>query len=166
MTAIAWRVGQGWDIHRLAPGRRLVLGGVEIEHDLGLSGHSDADVVIHALIDAILGAVAGGDIGAYFPDTDPAWKDASSLLMLADVVRRVRAAGWEIGNVDLTVVAERPRLGPHRERIRTQLAAALGVGVDAVSFKAKTAEGLGPEGAGEAISAQAVALVREGRGWR
>ena len=160
MTTTGWRIGQGWDIHRLVPGRRLILGGVEIDHDRGLAGHSDADVLTHALIDALLGAAADGDIGTHFPDTDPAWKDASGLRMLAEVVRRLNSAGWDIHNVDVTVVAEKPRLGPHRERIRAQLAAAMRIDRDAVSFKAKTAEGLGPEGAGEAISAQAVALLR------
>lgn len=163
MTASGWRIGQGWDIHRLVPGRPLILGGVAIAHDRGLAGHSDADVLTHALIDALLGAAADGDIGTHFPDTDPTWQDASSLRMLVEVVRRVRAAGWEIGNVDLTVVAERPRLGPYRDPIRTQLAAALGIDIDAVSLKAKTAEGLGPEGAEAAISAQAAVLLRDAR---
>ncbi len=164
MTASELRIGQGWDIHRLVPGRPLILGGVEIDHDHGLAGHSDADVLTHALIDALLGAAADGDIGTHFPDTDPAWKDASSLRMLVEVARRVRGAGWEIGNVDLTLVAERPRIGPYRDPIRTQLAAALGIDIGAVSLKAKTAEGLGPEGAQAAISAQAVALLRDARG--
>ena len=154
------RVGQGWDIHRLMPGRRLVLGGVLLEHDRGLAGHSDADVLTHALIDALLGATADGDIGVHFPDSAAAWKDASSLAMLQQVAVRLRGAGWKIGNVDLTVVAEAPKLGPHRERIQSSLARALGIDPERVSLKAKTAEGLGPEGTGEAISAQAVVLVR------
>ncbi len=154
-----WRIGQGWDIHRLERGRRLILGGVEMEHDRGLAGHSDADVLTHAVIDALLGAACGGDIGTLFPDNDRAWKDADSLGMLAEVVRRVRAAGWEIANVDATVIAERPKLASHRDRMRARLAAVLGIDVDRVSIKAKTAEGLGPEGAGEAISAQAIALL-------
>ncbi len=164
MMATGWRIGQGWDIHRLVAGRRLILGGVEIAHDRGLDGHSDADVLTHALIDALLGAAADGDIGTHFPDSDPAWKDASSLRMLAEVVRRVRVAGWEIGNVDLTLVAESPRIGPYREPIRRRLADGLRIGLEAVSLKAKTAEGLGPEGAGEAISAQAVVLLLDTRG--
>jgi 2-C-methyl-D-erythritol 2,4-cyclodiphosphate synthase len=154
-----WRVGQGWDIHRLEPGRRLILGGVEIEHDRGLVGHSDADVLTHAVIDALLGASAGGDIGTLFPDSDPVWTNAASLGMLAAVVGRLRSAGWRIGNVDATVIAQEPRIAPYRDRIRERLAGVLGVGADRVSLKAKTAEGLGAEGAGQAISAQAVVVL-------
>ncbi len=154
-----WRVGQGWDIHRLVPGRDLILGGVRIEHDRGLAGHSDADVVTHALIDALLGAAADRDIGAHFPDDDPSWQGAASLRLLEVTVARLRAAGWTVGNVDLTVVAEAPKLAPYRDRIRTELARVLGLEVDCVSLKAKTAEGLGPEGRREAISAQAAVLI-------
>ncbi len=153
------RVGQGWDIHRLAADRQLILGGVAIPFDRGLAGHSDADVLTHALIDALLGAMADGDIGTHFPDSDPQWQGVSSLQLLGSVMERVRDTGWRVGNVDLTVVAEAPRLGPHREAIGRSLAGVLGVDSGAVSIKAKTAEGLGPEGAGEAISAQAVVLL-------
>ncbi len=155
-----WRVGQGWDIHRLEPNRKLVLGGVEIPFERGLRGHSDADVLTHALIDALLGALADGDIGTHFPDHDPAWKDASSLQLLATVVERVRERGWDIVNVDATVVAEAPKIGPHRESMRAHLAETLGIPHERVSVKAKTAERLGPEGRGEAISAQAVVLLQ------
>jgi 2-C-methyl-D-erythritol 2,4-cyclodiphosphate synthase len=156
------RVGQGWDLHRLVAGRPLVLGGVTIPYEKGLAGHSDADALAHAIADALFGALADGDIGAHFPDRDPAWKDASSLDLLRRAVQRVREAGWAIGNVDATVVAEAPRLGPHRDAMRAALAEALGVEVARVSVKAKTAEGLGPEGRGEAISAQAVVLLARG----
>jgi 2-C-methyl-D-erythritol 2,4-cyclodiphosphate synthase len=154
------RVGQGWDIHRLTAGRPLVLGGVAIPHARGLAGHSDADVLVHALIDALLGAASDGDIGTHFPDSDVSWRDASSLTLLERVSERLRAAGWDIGNVDATIVAEAPRIGPHREEMREKLAHAMRIEPRRVSVKAKTAEGLGPEGAGEAISAQAVALLR------
>jgi 2-C-methyl-D-erythritol 2,4-cyclodiphosphate synthase len=153
------RVGQGWDLHRLVPGRPLVLGGVTIPYERGLAGHSDADALAHALIDALLGALAVGDIGTHFPDHDPAWKNAASLDLVRRVALHAREAGWTIGNVDATVIAEAPRLGPHREAMRAALASALGVPTDRVSIKAKTAEGLGPEGRGEAISAQAVVLL-------
>ncbi len=158
-----WRVGQGWDIHRLEPNRKLVLGGVEIPFERGLRGHSDADVLTHALIDALLGALADGDIGTHFPDHDPAWKDASSLGLLAVIVERVRERGWDIVNVDATVVAEAPKIGPHRESMRANLTEVLGIPSERVSVKAKTAERLGPEGRGEAISAQAVVLLQASR---
>jgi len=160
---LPWRIGQGWDLHRLVPGRRLVLGGVEIAHERGLAGHSDADALIHAIIDALLGAAALGDIGAHFPDSDPAWKDAAGTDLLERTVAALARAGWEPVQVDATVVAEAPRLGPHRERMRDAIARGLGVARAMVSVKAKTAEGLGPEGRGEAISAQAVALIRAAR---
>jgi 2-C-methyl-D-erythritol 2,4-cyclodiphosphate synthase len=153
------RIGQGWDLHRLVAGRALVLGGVTIPFGKGLDGHSDADALTHAVIDALLGALADGDIGTHFPDTDPAWKGASSLDLLRRVAERARAAGWAVGNVDATVVAQAPRLAPHREAMRRNLAAALGVDIAAVSVKGKTAEGLGSEGRGESIAAQAVALL-------
>lgn len=154
-----WRVGQGWDIHRLVPGRKLVLGGIEISHNKGLSGHSDADVLAHAIIDALLGATADGDIGTHYPDNDPAWKDASSIAMLRSVAERLRSRGWSVVNIDTTVIAESPRLGPYRDQIRESISAAIGINLRAVSLKAKTAEKLGAEGRGEAISAQAVAMV-------
>jgi len=155
-----WRIGQGWDLHRLVSERRLVLGGVEIPHDRGLAGHSDADALIHAIVDALLGAAALGDIGSHFPDSDPAWEDAAGLDLLARTTAALARAGWEPFQVDATVVAEAPRIGPYRERMREAIAKGLGIEPGRVSVKAKTAEGLGPEGRREAISAQAVALVR------
>jgi 2-C-methyl-D-erythritol 2,4-cyclodiphosphate synthase len=156
------RVGQGWDLHRLAAGRPLVLGGVTIPFEQGLDGHSDADVLTHAILDALLGAIADGDIGTHFPETDPAWRGAASLDLLGRALTRVRAAGWRVVNVDATVIAERPKLSPHRDAMRAALAGALGIDAVAVSVKAKTAEGLGTEGRGEAISAQAVVLLARG----
>jgi 2-C-methyl-D-erythritol 2,4-cyclodiphosphate synthase len=153
------RIGHGWDLHRLAEGRRLILGGVAIPFDKGLAGHSDADVVIHALVDALLGAMGAGDIGTLFPDSDPALADANSRDLLRHVMEDLRRAGYAVINVDLTIVAEAPRIGPHRMAIRTVLAEALGVSEECVSVKAKTAEGCGSEGRGEAISASAVALL-------
>ena len=153
------RVGQGYDIHRLVVGRPLVLAGVTLPWDLGLEGHSDGDAVCHALIDALLGAAGMGDIGGHFPSSDERWKGVSSLELLTEVAGRLRAAGFAIGNVDVTVVLEVPRLGPYREEMASRLAGALGVDPGAVGLKAKTADGIGAEGAGEAISAYAVALV-------
>ncbi len=154
-----WRVGQGWDIHALTPGRKLILGGVEIPFERGLAGHSDADVLTHALVDALLGAVADGDIGTHFPDSDPRWQDANSIQFLQSVHEQLVNAGWRIVNIDATIVAEAPQIGPYREQIRERLAGSLGIHTSQVSIKAKTAEGLGPEGAGQAISAQAVILL-------
>ncbi len=154
------RTGIGFDTHRLVEGRKLVLGGVEIAHALGLLGHSDADVLAHAIMDALLGAIADGDIGQHFPDTDAKWKDADSLKLLEAVVERVRAQGWEVVNVDATVLAERPKLMPHIPAMRERLAQAMGVEVGAVSVKATTVEGLGAIGRQEGISAMAVATVR------
>lgn len=136
-----------------------MLAGVEVDHPLGLLGHSDADVVAHAVIDALLGAAALGDIGALFPDDDPAYEGASSVALLRDVVARVHDAGWRLANVDVTVVCQQPKLAPYRERMRTRLAEALHVGVDAVGLKATTTEGMGFEGRGEGISAAAVCLL-------
>jgi len=152
----ALRVGHGWDLHRLAAGRPLVLGGVHVEHDMGLLGHSDADAALHAVCDAILGACALGDIGRHFPDTDPAYAGADSRDLTRRVVALAQAAGWRVGNVDVTIVAQAPRLAPHIEAMRQATAEALGVAVGAVSYKAKTAEGLGPVGREEAIAAEAV----------
>lgn len=151
------RVGVGYDVHRLVRGRRLVLCGVEIESDVGLEGHSDADVALHALCDALLGAAARGDIGHHFPPGDERWRDADSL----DLLRRVgeQLGDYAIGNVDVTVIAERPRLAPHVEAMRTRLADALGIGVGRVSVKATTNEGLGFIGRGEGIAALAVATI-------
>ncbi len=152
-------MGIGFDAHRLAPDRRLVLCGLAIDHELGLAGHSDADVATHAVIDAVLGAAGLGDIGALFPDTDPAYEGASSIALLRDVVARAHAAGWAVGNVDLVIVAQRPRLATYRERMRARLAEALEVTSDAVGVKATTTEGMGFEGRAEGMSATAVCLL-------
>lgn len=153
------RVGIGFDSHRLAEGRRLILGGVEIPHSRGLLGHSDADVLIHAIIDALLGAVADGDIGRHFPDKDPRWKDADSAGLLATTVARLRSAGWALANLDSTVIAEEPRLSPYIESIRQRLAQILGVDISQVSVKAKTNEGMDAVGRREGIAAQAAVLL-------
>ena len=153
------RVGLGYDSHRFAPGRRLMLGGVEIADAQGLAGHSDADVLIHALIDALLGAAARGDIGSHFPDTDPAWKDADSATLLARIVAELAEAGFRVGNVDATVICETPRLRPYVEPIRARLAALLGVDVSRVSVKGKTNERMDDVGAGVGIAVHCVALV-------
>jgi 2-C-methyl-D-erythritol 2,4-cyclodiphosphate synthase len=150
------RTGIGLDSHRFAPGRRLVLGGVEIPHEQGLAGHSDADVLAHAITDALLGAAGMGDIGQHFPDSDPAWKDADSMALLRDVVARVRDAGHVLGHVDATVMMERPKLAPHRDAIHASLAAALG---STVNVKATTGEGMGFVGRGEGVAALAVATL-------
>lgn len=159
MRKVKGRIGIGYDIHRLAPERRLVLGGVVIPHPLGLAGHSDADVLAHAVIDALLGAAALGDIGAHFPDNDPRYRDACSLELLKQVVARCREAHLRPANVDATVVAERPPLQPHIPVMRANLAEALGVALEAVSVKATTNEGLGPVGREQAIAAYAVCLL-------
>ena len=155
------RVGTGFDIHRLAVGRRLVLGGVELPWDMGLVGHSDADVICHALIDALCGAAGIGDIGTLFPDSDPKYKDARSLDLLREVAEHCRRARWVVENVDVTLLAQVPRLAPYREEIRQSLADALGIDGAAVGLKATTTDHLGPIGQGEALAAQAVALLRE-----
>ena len=154
-----WRIGEGWDTHALVAGRRLVLGGVEIAHTHGLLGHSDADALCHAITDALFGAAAMGDIGFHFPDTDAQYKGADSLALLAEAAHRVGAAGWLIGNVDSTVVAQAPKMAPHILAMRQRLARSLGVTIDQVSVKAKTAEKMGPVGRGEAIEARAVCLL-------
>jgi 2-C-methyl-D-erythritol 2,4-cyclodiphosphate synthase len=154
--------GIGYDSHRLAPGRRLVIGGVEIPHELGLDGHSDADVLAHAVIDALLGAAGLGDIGEHFPDTDERWRDADSMQLLASVVESVHAAGLEIVNVDCTVVMEAPRLAPHKHAIRARLASALGLEPGRVNVKASTGEGIGFVGRGEGVAALVVAGLRGG----
>ena len=156
------RTGLGIDTHAFAPGRPLILGGVDIPHEEGLAGHSDADVLTHAVIDALLGAAALGDIGQHFPDTDPAFKDADSLELLRTVVVYLDERGWEIGNVDATVVLERPKLAPHRDAIRASLAAALGLPQDAVNVKATTGEGMGFVGRGDGAAALAVATLDRG----
>jgi 2-C-methyl-D-erythritol 2,4-cyclodiphosphate synthase len=154
------RVGLGYDIHRLALGPRLVLGGVEIPSSMGLEGHSDADVVLHALMDAILGAAAQGDIGHHFPPQDPRYRGVSSLHLLAQVRDLVRRVGMSLINVDIVVVAEQPPLSPHIDQMRQRIAGVLDVASEVVSIKATTNEGVGPEGRNEAISASAVALVQ------
>ena len=153
------RVGQGFDVHAFAEGRKLVLGGVEIAHERGLAGHSDADVLIHALADALLGAAALGDIGMHFPDSDPAYKGADSRVLLREVARKLAAAGWRVVNVDATVIAQAPRLAPHIPAMVANLAADLGLASSAVSVKATTTERLGFTGRGEGIAAQAIALI-------
>lgn len=153
------RIGQGYDVHRLVEGRKLILGGVEIEYDKGLLGHSDADVLVHAIMDALLGAAALGDIGKLFPDSDPAYEGADSLALLREVGKRLRAEGFEIGNLDSTVIAQAPNLAPHIQRMRANIAAALDVDVARVSVKATTEERLGFTGSGQGIAAQAVALI-------
>ena len=158
MTSLV-RVGTGYDIHRLVDGRKLVLGGVEIPFEKGLLGHSDSDVLTHAICDALLGAAAVGDIGTHFPDADLRWAGASSLDFLTRVIELLAASGYRVGNIDATVIAERPKLRPHIQAIRETLATVLQVDVDLVSVKAKTNEGLDSAGSGEAIAAQAVALL-------
>lgn len=157
--APAMRVGEGWDTHQLVADRKLVLGGVEIPHTHGLLGHSDADALCHAMTDALFGAAALGDIGRHFPDTDPQFTGADSLALLAEAARRVRGAGWEIVNVDSTIVAQQPKMAPHILTMRQRVAGALGVEVDRVNVKAKTAEKMGPVGRLEAIEARAVCLL-------
>ncbi|MBQ3283535.1 MAG: 2-C-methyl-D-erythritol 2,4-cyclodiphosphate synthase [Atopobiaceae bacterium] len=157
------RIGHGHDVHRLVEGRELILGGVHIEHPTGLLGHSDADVLAHALADAILGALRAGDIGKLFPDTDPAYKDADSLVLLAHVARVMREQGFELVDCDCTVDCQAPKLSPHREAMRENLARALGVDVSQVGVKATTTERLGYVGREEGIEAWAVALLDTGR---
>jgi len=153
------RVGEGWDVHQLVAGRKLILGGVEVPHTTGLLGHSDADVLLHAITDALLGAAGLGDIGRHFPDTDAQFRGADSAVLLGEAARRVRAAGWEIGNVDSTVIAQAPKLAPHIPAMCQRIAAALGLAPDQVNVKAKTAEKLGPVGEGRAMEARAVVLL-------
>lgn len=153
------RVGQGYDVHRLTEGRQLILGGVEIEYEKGLLGHSDADVLTHAVMDALLGAAAMGDIGKLFPDNDPAYEDADSLRLLEEVCARLRERGFEIENVDSTVIAQKPKLAPYIENMRRNLARAMDVDVFRVSVKATTEERLGFTGEGLGIAAQAIALI-------
>lgn len=153
------RIGHGYDVHRLVEGRRLILGGVEVPFDKGLLGHSDADVLTHAVMDALLGACALGDIGHLFPDSDPAYAGADSLRLLDEVVFRLRQRGYRVGNVDATVLAQAPKLAPYLEQMRRNLAWRLQVPVDAVSVKATTEEGLGFTGTGDGIAAHAVCLV-------
>ena len=159
MSGCDIRVGEGWDVHQLVAGRKLILGGVEVPHVMGLLGHSDADVLLHAITDALLGGAGLGDIGRHFPDTDPRFRGADSSVLLAEAARRVRAAGWQIGNVDSTVIAQAPKLAPHIPAMCQRIAATLGLAEDQVNVKAKTAEKLGPVGEGRAMEARAVALL-------
>lgn len=159
ITPPDFRIGEGWDVHALVPGRKLILGGVEITHPLGLLGHSDADVLLHAITDALLGAAALGDIGTHFPDTDARFRGADSIVLLAEAASRVRAQGWKIGNIDCTVVAQAPKLAPHMDAMRAVIARALSLAVTQINVKAKTAEKLGPVGQGQSIEARAVVLL-------
>ncbi len=154
-----FRIGEGWDVHALVPGRKLILGGIEVPHELGLLGHSDADVLLHAITDALLGGAALGDIGRHFPDTDPEFRGADSLVLLVEAARRVRATGLEIGNIDSTIIAQAPKLAPHIPAMRERIATALGLALDQVNVKAKTAEKLGPVGQQQAMEARAAALL-------
>ena len=155
------RIGHGYDVHRLTKGRRLILGGVEIPYERGLLGHSDADVLTHAVMDALLGAAGLGDIGRHFPDSAPAYAGADSLVLLDHVVSLLRARGWRAANVDATILAQRPKLAPHINQMRDNLAARLGLDREAVNVKATTEEGLGFTGSGDGMAAHAVCLLEE-----
>ena len=159
IATVPFRIGEGWDVHALVPGRPLIIGGVNIPHHAGLLGHSDADVLLHAITDALLGAAGLGDIGRHFPDTDAQFKGADSAVLLAEAARRVRAVGYAIGNVDSTVIAQAPKLASHIPAMVARIAATLGVAPEQVNVKAKTAEKLGPVGQGLSIEARAVALL-------
>jgi 2-C-methyl-D-erythritol 2,4-cyclodiphosphate synthase len=155
----SFRIGEGWDTHALVAGRALILGGVHIPHTHGLLGHSDADALSHAITDALFGAAAMGDIGKHFPDTDEQFRGADSVALLSEAARRVRAAGWKIGNIDSTIVAQAPKMAPHILGMRLRLVQALGLELDQLNIKAKTAEGMGPIGRGESIETRAVCLL-------
>lgn len=157
--ASSLRIGYGIDVHRLVEGRPLVIGGVTIPHDLGLDGHSDADVLLHAVTDAILGAAGRGDIGAWFPDTDQRWKGACSVMLLETVWKELQGAGWQVVNLDCTVVAQAPRMAPHFEKMRENLTRVLGIAADCCNLKATTSERLGYEGRKEGITAYATVLL-------
>ncbi len=157
----SFRIGNGYDVHRLVAGRKLVLGGVEVPHHQGLDGHSDADALCHAICDALLGAVGAGDIGHYFPDTDPQWKDISSLVLLEKVGQVVKERGYKISNTDATIVAQQPKLAPYIDRMKQNIAKALVIGPGQVNVKATTTEKLGFPGREEGIAADAVALVEK-----
>ena len=161
-TLPPFRVGEGWDIHALVEGRPLVLGGITLPFDKGLLGHSDADALLHAITDALLGAAGLGDIGSHFPDTEAQFQGADSAVLLAEVARIVRAKGYAIGNVDSTVIAQAPRMAPHIGAMRARIAQLLGIAPDCVNVKAKTAEKMGPVGLGQAIEARAVVLLYAG----
>lgn len=153
------RIGMGYDVHKLVPNRDLILGGVKISHELGLLGHSDADVLLHSIMDALLGAAALGDIGKHFPDTDPAYKGADSVKLLEHVGRLIREAGYSIENIDATIIAQRPKMRPHIDTMRRNIKEALGIELDQINVKATTEEGLGFTGSEEGISAQAICLL-------
>ena len=153
------RVGMGYDVHRLAEGRNLILGGVQIPWDKGLLGHSDADVLIHAIMDALLGAAALGDIGRHFPDTDPAYEGISSVMLLKHVAELLQENGYGITNIDATIIAQKPKMAPHIPQMRENIADALGIGLSALNIKATTEEGLGFTGRGEGIASQAICLL-------
>ena len=156
---LAMRIGEGWDIHALVPGRDLVIGGVTIPHSTGLLGHSDADVLLHAITDALVGAAGLGDIGTHFPDTAAEFRGANSAVLLAEAMRRVAQQGWQVNNVDSTVIAQAPKLAPHIPGMRACIAKALGIEESQVNVKAKTAEKIGPVGQGAAMEARAVVLL-------
>jgi 2-C-methyl-D-erythritol 2,4-cyclodiphosphate synthase len=160
MTDFPFRMGEGWDVHALVPGRPLILGGVTVPHDKGLLGHSDADVLLHAIIDALLGAAALGDIGRHFPDTDPRFRGADSRVLLRHTAQLLREAGWQLGNLDSTVIAQSPKLAACLPAMVHNIADDLGVAPGLVNVKAKTAEKLGPVGQGQSMEARAVALLR------
>ena len=155
------RIGMGYDVHRLTEGRDLILGGVKIEWEKGLLGHSDADVLIHAVMDALLGAAALGDIGKQFPDTDPAYKGISSILLLKHVANLLKENGYTVGNIDATIIAQKPKMAPHIPKMRENMADAMGIPADRLNIKATTEEGLGFTGRGEGIASQAVCLLEE-----
>jgi 2-C-methyl-D-erythritol 2,4-cyclodiphosphate synthase len=154
-----FRIGEGWDVHALVAGRKLILGGVEIPHTMGLLGHSDADALLHAITDALLGAAALGDIGTHFSDTDPQFKGADSMVLLVEALRRVAAQGYQIGNIDSTIIAQAPKMMPHIPAMRARIAAALGLALEQINIKAKTAEKMGPVGLGHSIEARAAVLL-------
>jgi len=154
-----FRIGEGWDTHALVAGRKLILGGVHVPYEKGLLGHSDADVLLHAITDALFGAAGLGDIGRHFPDTDPQFKGADSIVLLQEAAKRIRAAGWHIGNIDSTIIAQAPKLAPHIPAMCERIATALGVAVNQVNVKAKTAEKMGPVGEGLSMEARAIALL-------
>jgi len=159
VSVVPFRIGQGYDVHALVPGRRCIIGGVDIPFERGLLGHSDADVLLHAITDALLGAAGLGDIGRMFPDSDPQWAGADSRVLLRGAAARCREAGWRVANVDATVICEAPKISPHAAAMCANIAADLGVAADAINIKGKTTEKLGFTGRGEGIAAQAVALL-------
>ena len=154
-----FRIGEGWDVHALVAGRKLVLGGVEIPHTMGLLGHSDADALLHAITDALLGAAALGDIGTHFSDVDPQFKGADSMALLVEAMRRVAAKGYRVGNIDSTIIAQAPKMMPHIPAMRARIASELGLSLEQINIKAKTAENMGPVGLGQSIEARAVVLL-------